>query len=211
MEKVKVKQKKADKDKKVKKTKLEHIYSKKPLIEFVVTVLSIPSIILILILNYNAIKNQDNTKPTPTPVQNPITTGINSKFPNFFSEPVKKETQPTQQPSSSQGPCNRSLGPVTIDSPNEGDTISTNPVEVDISYDNADYCSAVWSYSVNGSNWSPYDNNSVALYNLPNGPVTFQLKVKSLTSSDQTTLTRHFTYNGGSTMVTPASSSASAQ
>src|SRR6185437_6899439 len=103
--------------------------SKKPLIEFIVAILSIPSIILILILNYNAIKNQNNTRPTPTPVQNSTTSNTDSRFPNFFSEPVKRDTQPTQQPSSSQGPCNKSLGPVNISSPNEGDVISTNPVE----------------------------------------------------------------------------------
>jgi hypothetical protein len=212
MEKSKIKQKKLDQNQKEKKTKLERLYSKKPLIEFIVAVLSIPSILLILVLNYNSIKNLDGSKPTPTPVQNP-TTSSSVKLPNFFTEPVKRGVQPTaSQPSSSPALCNKSLGPVNITSPNEGDVVNTNPVEVDISYDDSDYCSAVWSYSVNGSNWSPYDNNSVALYNLPNGPVTFELQVKSLTSSDQTTLTRHFTYNGESSiMATPTNASGSAQ
>lgn len=106
--------------------------------------------------------------------------------------------------------CNPSLGPVSITSPGEGDTVSSNPVEVQISYDNATYCSAVWSYSINGSSWSNYDNNSVALYNLPNGQIQFQLQVKSLTSSDTTTLTRDFYYNGQSTMPEPTSASGSA-
>ncbi|HSX09667.1 MAG TPA: hypothetical protein VLF93_05925 [Candidatus Saccharimonadales bacterium] len=208
MERSRIKSKEAKK--KARKSKLDRIYSKKPLLEFIVAALSVPSLILILILNYNTIKSINNTKPTPTPVPNVATPGPNGKFPNFFSKPITNAPQPSGSTAVSQGPCNKHLGPVSITSPNEGDTINSNPVEVDISYDNTDYCSAVWAYSINGSNWSNYDDNSVALYNLPNGPVRFQLKVKSLTSSDTTTLTRDFTYTGQS-MVTPATASGSAQ
>jgi len=209
MERSRVKQK--EKEQREKKAKLDRLYSKKPLIEFVVAVLSVPSLILVLILNYNSIKNLNNAKLTPTPVANAIAPTGNVKLPSFFTKPISRNIQPTESTATSQAPCNKSLGPVSIASPNEGDTISSNPVEVDISYDNADYCSAVWSYSINGSSWSDYDDNSVALYNLPNGPIKFQLRVKSLTSSDQTTLTRDFVYNGQSNAVTPTNASGSAQ
>lgn len=199
------------KKKEQKKKGLERLYAKKPFIEFIVAILSIPSIILILILNYNSIKNLD-ARPTPTPVSNITTPNTNSTtgvaIPNFFGKPITRTPQPTTS-AASQTLCNKSLGPVNITSPQEGEVVSNNPVEVDISYDNSTYCSAVWSYSVNGTNWSPYDDNSVALYNLPNGPVKFQLQVKSLTSSDQTTLTRNFTYNGESTVPSPTNATAS--
>jgi hypothetical protein len=208
MERSRVKQK--EKEQREKKAKLDRLYSKKPLIEFVVATLSVPSLILVLILNYNSIKNLNNAKLTPTPVPNAVAPSSNIKLPNFFTKPVARLT-PEQSTTASQAPCNKSLGPISITSPNEGDTISSNPVEVDISYDNADYCSAVWSYSINGSSWSDYDDNSVALYNLPNGPIKFQLRVKSLTSSDQTTLTRDFTYNGQLNAAAPTNASGSAQ
>jgi len=197
---------------KVKKKKLDRLYDKKPLIEFVVAILSIPSLLLLLILNYNSVKNLNaaKTTPTPTPGVNASTNGATGINPNFFTAPITRQPRPTEQPSSTQEPCNKHLGPVNITSPNEGDTVTNNPVEVDISYDDNSYCSAVWSYSVNGSNWSDYNNNSVALYNLPNGPIKFQLRVKSLTSSDSTTLTRDFTYNGQSTSVLPTIASSSA-
>ncbi len=191
------------------KKRLDKLYSKKPLIEFIVATLSVPSLILVLILNYNSIKNLNDAKLTPTPVPNAVTPNSNVKLPSFFTKPITR-VSPTQSSSANQTPCNKSLGPVSITSPNEGDTISSNPVEVDITYDNTDYCSAVWSYSINGSTWSNYDDNSVALYNLPNGPIKFQLKVKSLTSSDQTTLIRNFTYNGQSAAA-PTNASGSAQ
>ena len=208
MEKSRIKQK----EEKKKKRRLDHLYSKKPLIEFIVAVLSIPSIILVLILNFNTIKSINNAKVTPTPVSEitfPNNT-VNATAPNFYTEPVTREPRPTEERTVSQGPCNKSLGPVSITSPNQGDTVTSNPVEIDISYDDSTYCSAVWSYSVNGSSWSDYNNNSVALYNLPNGSVTFQLKVRSLTSSDQTIVTRNFIYNGQSTTA-PTNASASAQ
>ena len=208
MDRSRIKQQEAIKRKKG----LEHLYSKKPLIEFVVAVLSVPSLILVLILNFNTIKNLNAAKAAPTPISGitlPNNT-VNTTAPNFYTEPVTREPHPTKEATVSQGPCNKSLGPVSIISPNQGDTVTSNPVEIDISYNDSTYCGAVWSYSVNGSSWSDYDENSVALYNLPNGPVTFQLKVRSITSSDQTTLTRNFIYNGQST-ASPTNASGSAQ
>ena len=195
-----------------KRSKPDRVYDKKPLIELIVAILSIPSLVLVVLLNFNTLKSLNGTKITPTPgITNPLPAiNANTTTPNFFVRPVTREPQPTVASATSQSPCNKNLGPVSITSPNEGDTINSNPVEVDISYDNTDYCSAVWSYSINGSSWSDYDNNSVALYNLPDGPIKFQLKVKSLTSSDSTTLTRDFTYTGQSIAPVPITASGSA-
>jgi hypothetical protein len=202
----KVEQKKAKNTPKTKKKKLERLYEKKPIIEFIVAVLSIPSILLLLLLNLKALTGNSNAKPTPTPSG---AISVPSTNTSFYSRPVTREPKPTMLPNETQAPCIKSLGPVSISSPNEGDMVTSNPVEIDISYDDTTYCSAVWSYSVNGSSWSDYDNNSVALYNLPNGPIQFQLRVKSVTSSDSTTLTRNFTYEG-STNSTVQNSSGSA-
>ena len=196
---------KAKNTKKLKKKKLERLYEKKPIVEFIVAVLSIPSILLLLLLNLKSLTNTSNAKPTVTPTISEVSVpGTNS---SFYSRPVTREPKPTLLPNETQAPCIKGLGPVSIISPDEGDTITTNPVEVDISYDDSKYCSAVWSYSVNGSNWSDYNNNSIALYNLPNGPISFQLRVKSLTNSSTTTLTRNFSYQGQSTAPTTASGS----
>ena len=84
--------------------------------------------------------------------------------------------------------------------------MSDNPVEIDISYDNSQYCGAAWSYRVNDGGWSGYDDRSVALYNLPKGAVKFELRVKSIVGSDTTSLTRNFTYNGQSSAINPDAS-----
>jgi|SRR5579872_3380328 len=189
---------------KAKKRKIEKLYEKKPIIEFIVAVLSIPSILLLLLLNIKSLTSNSKATPTVTPGITSAVTGSNTIF---FSRPVTRETKSTLLPNATQAPCIEGLGPVSIGSPNEGDIVTTNPVEVDVSYDDSKYCSAVWSYSVNGSSWSNYDNNSVALYNLPNGPIAFHLRVKSLTNSDSTSLTRNFTYEGQSTNPISASGS----
>lgn len=197
--------------KKHKRKTLEHLYDKKPLIELIVAILSIPSLVLLVLLNYNTLRNLNKSpEPTSTPASNIVPTA-NTVMPNFFTAPLTRTPHPTEIPSASQAPCNKHLGPVTITYPGEGSTVNNNPAEVDISYDNNTYCSAVWSYSVNGSSWSDYNASSVALYNLPDGQVTFQLRVKSLTSTETTTITRHFTYTGQSTAVVPTTASSSAQ
>lgn len=193
---------------KIKKKRLERLYEKKPLIELIVTILSIPSLILVVILNFNSLKNI-NAKPTPTPSTTATNPAAKTTAPNFFTEPIIN-TPKSAQSDINQTVCNKNLGPITITAPNEGDTLTSNPAEIDIAYNNSTYCSAVWSYRVNGSSWSNYDNNSVALYNLPNGQITFELRAKSLASSDTTTLTRHFIYNGPSTATTPTTASTSA-
>ncbi len=212
MEKIELSQ--SRKVKKQKKKHLERLYDKKPLIELIVAILSIPSLILIVLLNYNSLENiNGNNKPTPTssPVEKITVPSANTTVPNFFTAPITRTPRPTQAPYETQQPCNKNLGSASITYPSEGSTVNSNPAEVDISYDNSINCGAVWAYSVNGSSWSDYSNNSVALYNLPNGEVTFQLRVKSIASSDSTLLTRHFTYTGQSTAPVPTTASSSAQ
>ena len=199
----KIAKSKAKNTQKANKKKLERLYEKKPIVEFIVAVLSIPSILLLLLLNLKALTNNSSANPPPPPTGVFSVPGTNE---SFYSRPVTREPKVTVLPNETQAPCIKGLGPVSISSPNEGAAIASNPVDVNISYDDSTYCSAVWSYSVNGSSWSDYNNNSVALYNLPNGPITFQLRVKSLTTSDSTTLSRNFVYSGSSNPTVPNSS-----
>lgn len=105
----------------------------------------------------------------------------------------------------------RGLGTATITSPDENDIVTENPVTVDISYDDKRYCAAAWSYRINGGSWSGYDDRSVALYNLPQGTIKFELRVKSIAGGDTKTVTRNFTYKGTGTILIPTSSSESAR
>lgn len=174
------------------------LVDRKQYVEFFATVLSIPFFIILIILNLNTLKNMNNPQPTEAPRQNEE---------RFYSAPIQKEEKPdtgTTQVSGTQAPCIKELGPVSIDSPEENETVTDNPVSVIISYDeDEEYCAAVWSYRINSGSWSDYDNKSIALYNLPQGKIKFELKVKSVVSKDEETITRNFTYKGTTTPVTP--------
>jgi hypothetical protein len=175
----------------------------KPYIEFLTAFLSIPVLITVMLLNFNTLKNL-NAKPTPTPVPN-----VNAQS-GFFAEPVGAEKPVTPTPmGATEAPCLKGLGPVTITSPEEEDVVTDNPVTIDISYDDSRYCAAAWSYRVNGGSWSGYDDRSVALYNLPQGTIKFELRVRSIAGDENRTVTRNFTYNGKGTILIPTSQSGS--
>ena len=191
--------------------KKRKLIEKKTHLEFIGALLTIPFLISVLILNFNSISNMKNAKLTPTPAPNGrVGNGLMPKFPNFFAAPIGTSTTKVTPDPASQTGCDKTLGPVSITSPDEGDTVTANPVEVDISYDDSTHCAAAWSYRINGGDWSGYDDRSIALYNLPTGAIKFELRVKSIASSDTTSLTRNFTYNGQNSTVIPPTASTSA-
>lgn len=179
----------------------KNLVKKKPYIELVTALLSIPVLITITILNLNTLQNLNKAQPTPSVVPGNINTG------GFYAAPVGEE--PSTDPS--QGVCFKGLGQVDISTPGEGDVVTDNPVTINIDYDDTTYCRAAWSYRINGGSWSGYDDRSVALYNLPQGQITFELRVKSIVTADEKTLTRKFEYKGrGSVLVPDPQSSGSA-
>lgn len=165
-----------------KKRRSERILEKKPYLELITAALSIPVLLTIIILNFNNLKGLNGKEiPTPTPEEKII-----------YTNPVVTNTN-----------CKKQLGPIEIISPEEGDNVTENPVAISITYDDKTYCTAVWSYRVNGGDWSDYDNNSISLYNPPSGDITFELRIKSLASNEEKTIIRKFSYKGKSTVPTP--------
>jgi len=167
--------------------KLKALRIKKIYLEYIAAILTIPVLIAALIINYSTLlkgKTQTSGTSSLTPV---VTT----------ASPV-----PSITPTS--GACNANIGPLTITYPQEGQSVSDNPVCVIISYQNQYYCSVVWSYQINGSSWSSYNNGNPCLYNLSNGNVQFNLRVDSTVSDQQETITRNFIYAGANNpVVTP--------
>lgn len=182
---------------------LKKLPDKKPHLDFLAAVLTIPVLVTVLFLNLSNLR----AKPTASSVTPSITT-----VPTIDYRPVRNLTPlvvtRTVQPSVSVDPnaCIKDIGPISISSPNENDIVTSNPVCIGINYQQGNYCSVVWAYQINGGPLSDYSNNSVCLYNLPRGQNTFQLSVKSLSSNSTQTLIRHFTYNSS---VTPTAAPSS--
>ncbi len=157
---------------------------KKQYIEFVTALLSIPVLLTVIILNYNNLKASDDKKlETET---KPIIVTI----------PVEKESPEKEEPTPlpTQGVCRKEIGPVSISSPDEGETITDSPVIVSVAYDDGAYCAIVWSYRINNARWSDFDDKAIALYDPPQGQVTLDVRVKSIATGAEKRLSRAFTY-----------------
>lgn len=175
--------------------------AKKQYVEFFTAILTVPVLLTVIILNVSSLRKEE--KPEPKKTDTPV----------FITIPQQDRTQPTSVPSgNSQTPaeaCKKEIGPIEITSPDEGDTVTSNPVSVSISRTGSGYCAVVWSYRINNSSWSDYDDKSIALYNPPRGQITFDLRVKSVVTGDEKVLTRKFTYNGSSDPSASSSASTS--
>lgn len=172
-------------------TKLRYSYrsipDKKQYVEFFTALLSVPVLLTVILLNINNLRAKPAaTAPSPTPTQQ-------EKI--IYISPQSETTKNTVSSIPTSAPCLKSLPPVTISYPQEGDTISDNPLTFSIDYpQDSNYCAIVWSYRINNGTWSDFDDKSIALYNLSSGKVTFDLRVKSIVTGDETSLQRTFQY-----------------
>src|SRR5258708_3761435 len=130
------------------KDRLKTLSEKKPHLDFIAAVLTIPLLALTLYLNVANLKNK--TAPvTPTP-QPAVTIIEKNNTPQVVIPKVITAAQPTANTTS----CIKEIGPIEISSPTEGQTVIANPTCIDINYQAGNYCSVVWSYSINSSTWS---------------------------------------------------------
>ena len=172
---------------------IAELHGKKRHLDLIIALLTIP--VLLTVILTNAMNFQKNSKNTlvPTPVQQ-------TKEIIIQAAPIGTQavTQVAKNPITPVVNCKKLVGPISISFPSEGQTISDNPVCIIIKYDDPNYCSAVWSYRINGNTWSEYSSNSVCLYNLPKGAVKFDLRAQSTVSQNQVNISRSFSYNGSS-------------
>jgi len=171
--------------------KLTH---KKHHLDFIVAVLTIPVLLSVIILNYTNLQNiQKNKNITPTPTQ---------------AEKIIIDPQKTlANPSLASTTCVKDIGPIDISFPKENQTVSDNPLCINIKYADANYCSVVWSYKINSGTWSEFTGNNPCIYNLSGGNVKFDLRVQSTVIQKEETLTRNFIYKG--TVLSPTLTSTS--
>lgn len=187
----------------------QNIPEKKTYIEFFTALLSVPVLITVIMLNVNNLKNSNkSTTSSQPPVQKeekiyiPVTTTTQNTGKNSTPQAINTPTQTISITPANQA-CKPEIGPASISTPSEGDTVTDNPVSIIITYKTGEYCAVVWSYRLNDGTWSAYDNKSIALYNLPQGKIKIDIKIKSIVTGDEQVLTRNFAYNGTTSASTP--------
>ena len=172
---------------------------KKQYVEFFTALLTVPMLLTVIVLNFNNLSGA-NKKAEPKE-NSPIIVTL---------PPSNNEDESEITPVPTSEVCKDGIGPISIVYPEENETVTDNPVTIDINYDDSEYCAVVWSYRINGGRYSDYGSNNIALYNPPQGTVRLELRVKSVVSGDEKTLRRTFTYEGptGSNNDPSASTSA---
>lgn len=186
----------------------QRLPDKKQYLEFITALLTIPVLLTVIISNVRNLEKQQTTNVTPTQT-------VSSPMPHD-QRPLPREPESTPTPANTSTPtstpseqCKKEIGPISIVYPEEGITITKDPVCLDISRTGQDYCSVVWSYRINESNWSDYTDKSICIYGLTGGVKKLELRVKSIVTGDETILTRTFTITG-TTTPTPTSTSSAA-
>lgn len=171
------------------------LLDKKRYLEFITAFLSVPVLLTVLFLNYSNIKDRNKT-PTTTDKQ-PIITIIQQK------DSEDKQALPTEGPE-----CIAKVGAIEVTNPEEGATISSNPLTISIDRvdDGKKYCSIVWSYRINSGTWSDFTDKDISIFNMDSGDKTLELKIKSIVSGEERNITRNFTYKNTQEVPTPTPS-----
>lgn len=180
-------------------TKIKDWYDKLPeqkkRLDFITAFLTIPLLITLIISNILNVRSKSNESKESEKEQQPTTIVITSAPPNTSANgmtiipiEITKEVQTTPGPE-----CKKDIGPIAISYPSENQTVSDDLVCIDISYEQGDFCSVVWSYRINQSTWSDFTNKQVCFNKLPAGKIKFELRVKSVVSVKEKLLERNFT------------------
>lgn len=184
---------------------------KKKYVEFVTALLSVPVMVTVIIINLNNLQQSKNasTKQQATPSTTPIQVVITGDYDTKKQAPPPLSPSPyiTMSPMPSPTPveCKKQIGPVTILSPQEGEIVTKDTVCITLTTDSS-YCPIIWSYSLNGGEWSDFTNKDICLYNVERGNKTIQLNIKSTVSDETVRLQRSFVYkNIGATPAATAS------
>lgn len=168
---------------------------KKRYLEFITAFLTIPVLLTVLLSNVSNLQNQKKAETTPTPGITNATTPT-AKPTAAPEKPLG--TSPTTTPAAQ---CTPGVGPMEIVYPEENATLSEDPICLDIPRVSGNYCAVVWSYRINGSNWSNYTDREVCMYGLTPGTKQLDLRIKSIVSGEEKILRRTFTVAGS---ITPA-------
>jgi hypothetical protein len=128
------------------KSVVHQLPDKKRYAELITAVLSVPVLITVLLLNLNNLRKSNQPTPSNASVvqsTSPIPTV--SISPKITPKVTTKTSvlDPTPTPLSTQSPCIKEVGPVTIISPEENEIVTTNPVAIDIERKEKNYCEIV--------------------------------------------------------------------
>lgn len=167
--------------------------NRKPWVDLVTAVLTIPVLLTVIISNVGNLKKNGNTIDTglsPTVIKETVITKVITPTP-----------PPAVSPSTSAPSCNSEPQEYNIVFPGEGDKVAADPLFIAMEKIGGDYCTSLWAYRINNSSWSTYNDDPIGLYNMAAGPVKLEIRVKSTVSGKERTYVRNFEYGNPPTLA----------
>ncbi len=177
---------------------------KKRYLELVTALLTIPVLITVILNNVTSLRGKQEAIPTASNGASSVPITVILSPP-----PSVGETKPTESASPQQ--CTPEVGTAEIAYPRQGDTVTADPICIDIVRQSGNYCGVVWSYRLNGGSWSDFTDKEPCLYGVTSGMKELEVRIKSIVSSDETLLRRTFEVVGTSPTPSPPESTSSAQ
>lgn len=199
-------------------SKIKNWYDKLPeqkkRLDFVTALLTIPVLVTIIVANILNIRTKEQTSKPPEEAEEKPTTIVITTVPPPTSPPQNGITiipiEVTREPQlTPYSECKKDIGPIEIRKPAEDEVVSQDPVCIEISYNQGDFCSVVWSYRINQGAWSDFTSKSACFSNLPEGETKFELRVKSVVTDKEKLLERNFTVEREDKNITPSPTSLS--
>lgn len=157
--------------------------------------LTIPVLLTVIITNVMNLRSRDEKNASPVPSTTSAPIQITIENPQASNQGANVAVTPTPRVSvSPSGPsCKEGVADYEIISPRESEIVSNDPLCIVFSPKSKDFCEASWSYRINNASWSPYSDAPVCLYNMADGPVQFELRIKG-NNGEEKTHTRNFIY-----------------
>lgn len=193
--------------------KIKKVYQdlpeKKKYIELISAAVSLPVMVTVLMLNLNNLRQTKSTSnSTPTPSLSQITP-TPSLTPVISTTPRLSPTlTPTPTITPTPAVCNPDVSSVDFVTPTDNQLISSNSLTIDLTDPATGFCNYLWSYTIDGANWSEYTDKAVSIYNLSPGTKKIQVKVKSIVGTSTKLLSRTVTIQSSSSpTLTPSPTS----
>jgi len=185
---------------------LKKLPEKKQYFEFVKEFLYVPFLVLLILVNVYALRGRNaSPSPSPSPSLSPVIQPSTAP-----SQLPAISTAPSVNPSVSPSPkneCKSQPQPVEIAYPSQNQKIANiEPVCVVFSKLGDNYCEQTFEYKVNDNDWTPTGEKTICLYSLPDGEITFQLRVTDENSNQAQTYTRKFSYQKTTPSPSPSPS-----
>jgi len=183
------------------KKKYRAIIENKKALDFIAAGLTIPVMLTLIINNYYNIQNKKKqeeskkeTNEKPIEIKVNISPGEKENGEALLTPTESGQTPVPTKPGPTKASCKLDPAPVKIVFPGQDEVVFDDPVCVVLKIEQEGYCPSEWAYRVNNAGWSDYSDSQICLYNMKEGKIKLDIRIRNVESERVKTYTRNFIY-----------------